>query len=74
MTLQISKGPAPQLPPGVLDILAAYLGRSVTQGQGRVYAGGLVKFEPREMERLPVPGPDLLAAWASEPADRRRTG
>jgi adenine-specific DNA-methyltransferase len=71
--LNIAHGlyPRDPLPPGVLDTLAAYLGRSVTQGQGRVYAGGLVKFEPREMERLPVPGPALLAAWASEPADPR---
>ena len=80
--LNIAHGlyPRDPLPSGVLDTLAAYLGRSVTQGQGRVYAGGLVKFEPREMERLPVPGPALLAAWASEaaavgePSDRRRTG
>ena len=27
---------------------------------GRVYAGGLTKFEPREMERILVPGPNLL--------------
>ena len=29
---------------------------------GRMYAGGLMKFEPREMERVFVPGPDLLDA------------
>jgi adenine-specific DNA-methyltransferase len=71
--LNIAHGlyPRDPLPPGVLDTLAAYLSRSVTQGQGRVYAGGLVKFEPREMERLPVPGPALLAAWAGERADPR---
>lgn len=27
---------------------------------GREYAGGLTKFEPREMERIPVPEPALL--------------
>ncbi len=71
--LNIAHGlyPRDPLPPGVLDTLAAYLNRSVTQGQGRVYAGGLVKFEPREMERLPVPGPALLAAWAGARADPR---
>jgi len=25
-----------------------------------MYAGGLTKFEPKEMERILVPGPDLL--------------
>ena len=69
--LNIAHGlyPRDPLPPRVLDALTAYLSRSVTAGQGRVYAGGLVKFEPREMERLPVPGPALLAAWADEPAE-----
>ena len=40
--------------------LAAHLRVSVTLGQGRTYAGGLTKFEPREMERLPVPAPETL--------------
>jgi hypothetical protein len=54
--------PREPLPPRLLDALAGYLSQSVTAGQGRVYAGGLVKFEPREMERLPVPAPALLTA------------
>jgi hypothetical protein len=54
--------PRQPLPAAVLDGLAAYLRRSVGTGDGRTYAGGLIKFEPGEMERLPVPGPDLLAA------------
>jgi adenine-specific DNA-methyltransferase len=28
--------------------------------EGRTYAGGLTKFEPREMERLLVPDPSAL--------------
>jgi len=40
--------------------LAAHLRASVTLGQGRVYAGGLTKFEPREMERLMVPALEVL--------------
>ena len=60
--------PREPLPPAALDGLAAYLRRSVTPGQGRTYAGGLTKFEPGEMERLPVPVPALLPAYAP-PAD-----
>jgi hypothetical protein len=56
--------PREPLPPAALDGLAAYLRRSVTRGQGRTYAGGLTKFEPGEMERLPVPVPALLPAYA----------
>lgn len=46
----------------VLDALAAHLGESVTLDRGRAYAGGLTKFEPREMERLPIPDLGVLAA------------
>ena len=38
-----------------LDSLAQILRSVVCQSQGRTYAGGLTKFEPREMERIPVP-------------------
>jgi hypothetical protein len=64
--LNIAHGlyPREQLPPSALDGLAAFLRRSVTPGQGRTYAGGLTKFEPREMERLPVPAPALLPGYA----------
>jgi hypothetical protein len=44
----------------VLDRLAAYLAKATDVRHGRTYAGGLTKFEPREMERLLVPGPELL--------------
>jgi adenine-specific DNA-methyltransferase len=56
--------PRERLSPPALDGLAAYLRRSVSQSQGRTYAGGLTKFEPGEMERLPVPAPALLSAYA----------
>jgi len=52
--------PRDPLPPAALDGLAGYLRGSVTAGQGRLYAGGLAKFEPGDMERLLVPAPSLL--------------
>lgn len=42
--------------------LVGYLQANISQRSGRTYAGGLTKFEPREMERLIVPGPALLTA------------
>lgn len=45
----------------ILSRLAEYLSRAVRLSEGRTYAGGLTKFEPREMERLLVPGLELLA-------------
>jgi hypothetical protein len=45
--------------------LAGYLASASREAVGRTYAGGLMKFEPREMERIPVPGPELLAAGVS---------
>lgn len=52
--------PREEMTDAVLDRLADHLRAAVTLAQGRTYAGGLVKFEPREMERIPVPGPDML--------------
>lgn len=40
-----------------LSSVTRYLSSGVWTGMGRVYAGGLIKFEPREMERIPVPEP-----------------
>lgn len=53
--------PRQDLGPGVLDQLARHLRSAVTLTQGRTYAGGLTKFEPKEMERLPIPGLDALS-------------
>jgi hypothetical protein len=62
--------PREPLSPAALDGLAAFLRGSVTLAQGRVYSGGLAKFEPGEMERLPVPPPALLPTWASAATER----
>lgn len=60
--INIAHGIYPRIPlsEGALARLLSHLRVSVTTGQGRTYAGGLTKFEPREMERLPVPSPELL--------------
>ncbi|HMJ13830.1 MAG TPA: N-6 DNA methylase [Polyangiaceae bacterium] len=62
--LNIAHGlyPRAALSGAVLDALAAYLNATTRVQQGRTYAGGLTKFEPKEMERLLVPPPEVLAA------------
>ena len=47
--------PREPLPDRALDRLAEALRGAASLTLGRTYAGGLVKFEPREMERIPVP-------------------
>lgn len=32
---------------------------------GRAYGGGMLKFEPREADRLPMPSPELVASARS---------
>jgi hypothetical protein len=54
--------PRERLTAKALDRLAAALRETATTAQGRTYAGGLTKFEPREMEMLPVPNLELLTA------------
>jgi adenine-specific DNA-methyltransferase len=44
----------------VLSALVRYLSSATQLTDGRTYAGGLTKFEPREMERILVPSPELL--------------
>lgn len=53
--------PREVLPENVKLALVDYLQKNISQRSGRTYAGGLTKFEPREMERLIVPSPALLA-------------
>jgi hypothetical protein len=43
-----------------LTALAEHLSTHTSLADGRTYAGGLTKFEPKEMERLLVPAPELL--------------
>jgi hypothetical protein len=54
--------PRDPMPDKSLDFLAHFLSSEVSLKEGRMYAGGLTKFEPREMERLLVPSPSLMEA------------
>lgn len=60
--INIAHGLYPRLPlsKAALDGLARVLSTTVALAEGRTYAGGLTKFEPREMERLLVPLPERL--------------
>lgn len=68
--LNVVHGLYPRVPltPEELAALVSYLNaqRSSFRGAGRTYHGGLEKFEPREMEALPVPGRDRLRELAEE--------
>ena len=59
--------PRQELPGHALERLSQCLRHSISLSQGRTYAGGLTKFEPKEMERLPVPDLDSLLSHAPLP-------
>jgi adenine-specific DNA-methyltransferase len=46
----------------ILKLFTYFLNNYVSVTDGRIYAGGLTKFEPKEMERLLVPSPEALLA------------
>ena len=52
--------PREEMSEALLAGLVRYLSNRITLAQGRTYAGGLTKFEPREMERIYVPSPEML--------------
>ncbi len=52
--------PREPLPAASIRALHRHLVRAAPDARGRTYAGGLMKFEPREMERIPVPTPERL--------------
>lgn len=56
--------PKVPLPEESVEQLVAWLNTNVSQDSGRVYAGGLTKFEPSEVARLKIPSVELLAQGA----------
>lgn len=55
--INIAHGLYPRVPmkPADLDAYSAWLSKNVCVSEGRTYAGGLTKFEPKEIERILVP-------------------
>jgi adenine-specific DNA-methyltransferase len=49
----------------VIAALALFLNKSVSTRDGRTYAGGLTKFEPKEVERLLIPDLATLGGGTS---------
>lgn len=72
--INISHGLYPREPmtKGMLDAVSAWLCSNVSVDSGRTYAGGLTKFEPKEVERIRIPRLDRLHGLATEKMDRRR--
>ena len=64
--LNIAHGLYPREPlaENLLRELVQYLRNTPMMERGRVYSGGLTKFEPREMERIPIPSPTILVQIA----------
>jgi len=54
--------PRQPLDDGVMARLVAWLNKNIHTGSGRTYAGGLTKFEPKEIERLRIPSLGALPA------------
>jgi len=66
--INIAHGLYPREPmaPSVITRLAGFLAVAAQKAVGRTYAGGLMKFEPGEMERIAVPGVELLELAEAE--------
>ena len=54
--------PRDDLDQPLLAAVVDWLNENVKVGSGRTYAGGLTKFEPKEIERLKIPHPERLTA------------
>ncbi|MCF7694916.1 N-6 DNA methylase [Mycetohabitans sp. B2] len=54
--------PREPLADGLMVRLVTWLNKNINTGSGRTYAGGLTKFEPKEIERLRIPSLETLLA------------
>ncbi|ANE56115.1 Eco57I restriction-modification methylase domain-containing protein [Methylomonas sp. DH-1] len=54
--------PREPLPENVIANLVVWLNNNIHTGSGRTYAGGLTKFEPKEIERLRIPNLETFFA------------
>lgn len=54
--------PRQPLDDSVMARLVTWLNKNIKTGSGRTYAGGLTKFEPKEIERLRIPSLEALPA------------
>ncbi|MDP3275669.1 MAG: N-6 DNA methylase [Deltaproteobacteria bacterium] len=52
--------PREPLAAGTMARLVTWLNKNINTGSGRTYAGGLTKFEPKEIERLRIPSLENL--------------
>jgi hypothetical protein len=57
-----------------LNAYAQYLRENVCQSEGRTYAGGLTKFEPKEVERILVPSLDYIHRSTGENRLHKESG
>jgi hypothetical protein len=54
--------PREPLPEETMAHVVSWLNTNISTASGRTYAGGLTKFEPKEIERLRIVAPQALAA------------
>jgi hypothetical protein len=57
----------------MLDAVAFWLNKNVAREWGRTYAGGLTKFEPRELEQVPLAPLGIVLREYRDELERRRT-